>query len=94
MKLNPKRVANIIRFKGRSLYIFPIVDRALSILVYSAPFIEIYQITGDINPPVEFCLEVIWIVLITILVAGIKKLQNGEDETSLALLVKKILNYV
>ena len=45
-----------------------------------------------INPHVNFCLEVLGIFLVTLFEMVIQKLQNGEDETSLPLIVKKLFD--
>ena len=62
--------------------------------MHSGPFIEIHQIQRSFDPHVNFCLEVLRIFLVTVFGPGIHKLQNGEDEKSLPLLVKKLFDHV
>ena len=62
--------------------------------MHSGPFIDIYQIQWSFNPHVNFCLEVLRIFLVTVFGLSIHKLQNGEDKTSLPLLVKKLFDHV
>ena len=59
----------------------------------SGPFIDIHQIQKSIDPHVNFCLEVLRIFLVTVFGLRIDKLQNGEDERSLPLLVKKLFDH-
>ena len=70
IKLNPKRVAIVIRRKGRSLCIYPELYRSLGSFVHSGPFIELYQIQRNFNPHVNFCLEVLRIFLVTFFWTG------------------------
>ena len=62
--------------------------------MHSGPFIEIYQIQGSFDPHVNFCLEVLRILLNNFFGSDIPKFQNGEDEKSLPLLVKKLFDHV
>ena len=74
--------------------IYPELNRGLGSFLHIRPFVDIYQIQRRFNPHVHFCLKVLRIFLITIFGPGIHKLQNGEDEKSLPLLVKKLFNHV
>ena len=94
IKLNPKKVAVVIRREDRSLCKYPELDGALGSFVHSGLFIRIYQIQKIFNSHVNFCLVVLRIYLVTIFGPGIGKLQNGEDETSLPLIVKKLFDHV
>ena len=62
--------------------------------MHSGAFIEICQIQGSFDPHVNFCLEVLRILLNNFFGPDIPKFQNGEDETSLPLLLKKLFNHV
>ena len=62
--------------------------------MHSGPFIEIDQIQRSFDPHVIFCLEVLRILLKNFFRPDIPKFQNGEDEKSLPLLVKKLFNHV
>ena len=62
--------------------------------MHSGPFIEIYQIQRSFDPHVIFCLEVLRILLNNFFRPDIPKFQNGEDEKSLPLLIKKLFNHV
>ena len=75
-------MAIVIRRKGRSLCIYPELDRALGSFVHNGPFIDIYQIQRSFDTHVNFCLEVLRIFLITIFGPGIQKLQTGEGKKS------------
>ena len=88
------RVKIVIRRKSRSLCIYPELHRTLGSFVHSGPFIEIFQMQRSFEPHVIFCLEMLRILLITFFGPGIDKFQNGEDETSLPLLVKELFNHV
>ena len=90
IKLNPKRVVNVIRRNVRSLCIYPELYRSLGSFVHSGPFIELYQIQRNFNPHVNFCLEVLRIFLVTFFGPGIQKLQNGEDDKS-TFISKKVI---
>ena len=62
--------------------------------MHSGPFIEIDQIQRSFDPHVIFCLEVLRILLNNFFGSDIPKFQNGEDEKSLPLLVKKLFDHV
>ena len=61
--------------------------------MHSGPFIEIYQIQRSFDPHVNFCLEVLIILLDNFFGPNIPKFQNGEDEKSLPLLAKKLFDH-